>query len=68
MLFATQIRALADVKLVFDLNFLFFLQAALMGGCAAQEAIKLITKQYVPINNLFIFNTMTMASLNLKIG
>jgi hypothetical protein len=39
-----------------------------MGGCAAQEAIKLLTKQYVPINNLFLFNTMTMASLNLKIG
>jgi amyloid beta precursor protein binding protein 1 len=28
--------------------------ASIIGGCAAQEAIKLITKQYVPVNKLFI--------------
>ena len=41
--------------------------AALVGGCAAQEAIKLLTKQYVPVNNLFIFNSMTSSSVTLKI-
>lgn len=27
-----------------------------MGGCAAQEAIKLLTNQFVPINNTLIYN------------
>jgi len=30
--------------------------AAVVGGVAAQEAVKLITKQYVPINNTYVFN------------
>lgn len=30
--------------------------AALIGGVAAQETVKLITRQYVPINNTFVFN------------
>ena len=30
--------------------------AALIGGVAAQEAIKAITQQYIPLNNTFIFN------------
>lgn len=30
--------------------------AALIGGVAAQEVVKLVTKQYVPINNTFVFN------------
>ena len=42
--------------------------AALIGGCAAHEAIKLLTKQYVPIDNLFLFNSMTMNTVTLKIA
>jgi amyloid beta precursor protein binding protein 1 len=30
--------------------------AGLMGGLIAQEAIKLVTKQYVPLNGTCIFN------------
>ena len=30
--------------------------SALIGGIAAQEAVKLITKQYVPLNNTYLFN------------
>lgn len=30
-----------------------------IGGCVAQEIIKLITKQYIPINNTFIYNAIT---------
>jgi len=30
--------------------------AAFIGGVAAQEVIKILTKQYVPLNNTFIFN------------
>lgn len=33
--------------------------SAFMGGCIAQELIKLITKQYKPINNTFIYNGIT---------
>lgn len=36
--------------------------AAFIGGCAAQEVIKLVTGQYVPLNNTFIFNGMTATS------
>ncbi|KAL3198134.1 hypothetical protein MRX96_014476 [Rhipicephalus microplus] len=36
--------------------------AAFVGGCAAQEIIKLVTGQYVPLNNTFIFNGMTTTS------
>lgn len=42
--------------------------AAFIGGCAAHEAIKLLTRQYVPIDNLFLFNAMTMNTLTLKIA
>merc|ERR1719189_1227987 len=42
--------------------------AALIGGCAAHEAIKLLTRQYVPIDNLFLFNSMTMNTVTLKIA
>jgi len=27
-----------------------------MGGVGSQEAIKLVTSQFVPLNNTFIFN------------
>ena len=30
--------------------------SALIGGVAAQEAVKIITHQYVPLNNTFVYN------------
>ncbi|XP_077286603.1 nedd8-activating enzyme E1 regulatory subunit APP-BP1 [Arctopsyche grandis] len=36
--------------------------SAFMGGCVAQEIIKLITRQYIPINNFFIHEAMTCNS------
>ncbi|KAI8092661.1 ThiF family protein [Halteromyces radiatus] len=36
--------------------------AALMGGLVAQEAIKLITRQYIPINNTCLFNGIASTS------
>lgn len=33
--------------------------SAYVGGCVAHELIKLITKQYKPINNTFIYNAIT---------
>ncbi|CAO3595125.1 unnamed protein product [Absidia cylindrospora] len=36
--------------------------AALMGGLVAQEAIKLITRQYIPINNTCVFNGIASTS------
>jgi amyloid beta precursor protein binding protein 1 len=41
--------------------------ASIIGGCAAQEAIKLITKQYVPVNNLFIYNAIKSETIVLKV-
>lgn len=32
--------------------------SAFMGGCVAHEAIKLITKQYKPMNNTFIYDAV----------
>ncbi|KAI7863001.1 NEDD8 activating enzyme E1 subunit 1 [Spinellus fusiger] len=36
--------------------------AALIGGLVSQEAIKLITHQYIPINNTCVFNGITSTS------
>lgn len=36
------------------------------GGCAAQEVIKIITKQYVPLDNTFIYNAMQSTSSSFK--
>ncbi|KAG5459874.1 MAG: hypothetical protein BJ554DRAFT_8151 [Olpidium bornovanus] len=36
--------------------------AALMGGIAAQEVIKVITRQYVPVNNTCIFDGLNSTS------
>lgn len=36
--------------------------AAYIGGCAAQEVIKVITAQYVPINNTHIYNAIAATS------
>ncbi|XP_032792301.2 NEDD8-activating enzyme E1 regulatory subunit [Daphnia magna] len=41
--------------------------AAFIGGCAAQEVIKLITKQYVPLDNTFIFNSVTSTTATLRL-
>lgn len=30
--------------------------SALIGGVAAQEAVKIITHKYIPLNNTFIYN------------
>lgn len=32
--------------------------AAFLGGCAAQESIKMLTSQFVPINNTIIYNAV----------
>ncbi|KAJ3091270.1 NEDD8-activating enzyme E1 regulatory subunit [Quaeritorhiza haematococci] len=36
--------------------------SALMGGIASQEVIKLITKQYIPLDNTLVFNGMKSTS------
>ncbi|XP_071547570.1 NEDD8-activating enzyme E1 regulatory subunit [Panulirus ornatus] len=36
--------------------------AAYIGGCTAQEVIKIITGQYVPVNNTHIYNAITATS------
>jgi len=36
--------------------------ASIMGGIAAQEVIKVITKQFVPCNNTFIYNGIDMTT------
>ncbi|KAH8418195.1 hypothetical protein KR222_000376 [Zaprionus bogoriensis] len=41
--------------------------SAFIGGCAAQEAIKIITKQYKPIDNTFIYNAISTESVTLKL-
>lgn len=33
--------------------------AALMGGIASQEIVKLLTRQYTPLNNTYIYNGIT---------
>ena len=40
--------------------------AAFMGGVASQEIIKLLTHQYIPLNNTLIFNGMNASSLQEK--
>lgn len=37
--------------------------AAFIGGIAAQEVIKIITHQFVPLNNTFIYNAATSSSV-----
>ncbi|XP_032833388.1 NEDD8-activating enzyme E1 regulatory subunit [Petromyzon marinus] len=41
--------------------------ASFIGGTAAQEAIKVITHQFVPFNDTFIYNAMAQTSLTLRI-
>jgi amyloid beta precursor protein binding protein 1 len=33
-----------------------------MGGVTAQEVIKIVTEQLVPVNNTFVFNGMKSAT------
>ncbi|XP_065145361.1 NEDD8-activating enzyme E1 regulatory subunit [Paramisgurnus dabryanus] len=41
--------------------------AAFLGGSAAQEAIKIITHQFVPFNNTFIYNAMAQTSATFQL-
>lgn len=41
--------------------------ASFLGGAAAQESIKLITHQFLPINNTFIYNAMKQTSVTVKL-
>ncbi|XP_052248440.1 NEDD8-activating enzyme E1 regulatory subunit-like isoform X1 [Dreissena polymorpha] len=41
--------------------------SAFIGGAAAQEAIKVITRQFVPINNTFIYNAMKQTSVTVEL-
>jgi len=41
--------------------------AAIMGGVAAQETIKLLTHQWVPLNNTFVFNGVNASSVSLNV-
>uniref|UniRef100_A0A3Q3WXP2 NEDD8-activating enzyme E1 regulatory subunit n=1 Tax=Mola mola TaxID=94237 RepID=A0A3Q3WXP2_MOLML len=41
--------------------------AAFLGGCAAQEAIKIISHQFVPFCNTFIYNAMSQTSRTLQL-
>ncbi|XP_060520510.1 nedd8-activating enzyme E1 regulatory subunit [Cylas formicarius] len=36
--------------------------SSILGGCAAQEVIKVITHQYKPLNNTFIYDAITSTS------
>jgi len=41
--------------------------AALIGGIAAQEAIKVMTSQFIPLNNTFIYNAIKQTSVSLEL-
>jgi len=41
--------------------------ASLLGGVASQEVIKMITHQYVPLDNTLIFNGINGTSLSLAL-
>ncbi|KAG9341361.1 hypothetical protein JZ751_019467 [Albula glossodonta] len=41
--------------------------ASFLGGSAAQEAIKIITHQFVPFNNTFIYNAMSQTSATFQL-
>lgn len=42
--------------------------AAALGGWGAHELIKLITAQYVPLNNALVYNGLTQNTLTLTLG
>lgn len=37
----------------------FYMNSVLAGGCVAHELIKLVTRQYRPIDNTFVYNAIT---------
>ncbi|XP_072013879.1 NEDD8-activating enzyme E1 regulatory subunit-like [Amphiura filiformis] len=41
--------------------------AAFMGGSAAQEVIKIVTKQFVPFNNTYIYNAINASSATYRL-
>ncbi|XP_013393468.1 NEDD8-activating enzyme E1 regulatory subunit isoform X2 [Lingula anatina] len=41
--------------------------ASFLGGVAAQEAIKIITGQFVPMNNTYIYNAMKQTSVTVEL-
>eukprot|EP01100_Stratorugosa_tubuloviscum_P003647 TRINITY_DN1888_c0_g1_i1.p1 TRINITY_DN1888_c0_g1~~TRINITY_DN1888_c0_g1_i1.p1 ORF type:complete len:521 (-),score=235.08 TRINITY_DN1888_c0_g1_i1:106-1668(-) len=41
--------------------------ASFMGGVGAQEVIKILTNQYIPLNNAFIYNGLTSTGSNFNI-
>uniref|UniRef100_A0A8C7MJ97 NEDD8-activating enzyme E1 regulatory subunit n=1 Tax=Oncorhynchus kisutch TaxID=8019 RepID=A0A8C7MJ97_ONCKI len=41
--------------------------ASFLGGSAAQEAIKLITRQFVPFNNTFVYNAMSQTTATFQL-
>ncbi|XP_014681576.1 PREDICTED: NEDD8-activating enzyme E1 regulatory subunit-like [Priapulus caudatus] len=41
--------------------------AALVGGASAQEAIKVVTQQFVPLNNTYIYSGITQTSTTLEV-
>ncbi|KAJ8303493.1 hypothetical protein KUTeg_019889 [Tegillarca granosa] len=41
--------------------------ASFIGGAAAQEAIKVITSQFVPFNNTYIYNAMKQTSVTIEL-
>lgn len=40
--------------------------SAFMGGCAAQEVIKLVTNHYVPLDDTLVYNAMTATTRSFK--
>ncbi len=41
--------------------------SAFIGGCCAQEAIKLMTHQYVPIDNVLVYNAIRQSTSVFKL-
>ncbi|XP_043937851.1 NEDD8-activating enzyme E1 regulatory subunit [Protopterus annectens] len=41
--------------------------ASFIGGCAAQEVIKILTAQFVPFNNTYIYNAMSQTSATFQL-
>jgi amyloid beta precursor protein binding protein 1 len=41
--------------------------ASLLGGMVGHEVIKLVTHQYVPFNNTFIYNGITCSSITIEL-
>lgn len=41
--------------------------ASVMGGIAAHECVKLLTHQYIPINNCLLFDSYTGNTLTMKL-